>query len=253
MLVLDTNFLFILIEGIIRYVQELNPELATKANRLPCIIQEIDKVITIIRGCCSLDGNIYISNRVLYDEVMVVDPRARGLIEFSKYNNNNRREILRVLQNHMPEPRIIPELEVKGLQHLFANPNICPKDRDASLMVLSLHLGSEGMPSLVLTEDPDFKKPFRQLIRKGAITLEGTEFPTSRTIDRSYFSFLDKLHRCCGLTSEQYTHITQAYLLALYNRSAEIKRQKVGVRNDQLVANALKIFTTSINLKSAGV
>ena len=251
-LVLDTNFLLFLIEGTIRYVRDYYPDLTTKASRLEHVLDELAHHLSIIRDCCSLDGNLHISNRVLYEEVLVVDPRAKDLAQLKSYRNGERARILRVVCNHFPQPSIVPDREIQALRSQFTNPNIRPEDRDASLMIVACHLATSGQPTIVLTNDPDFVDPIKLLMHQGSVGLGEETFPTNLIIYRDYSKFLLRLHDCCGLPTTRYKPLAIAYLLALYKRSPNLERQEVRRRDEESFEKGLKILADSIEFKSAG-
>ena len=254
-LTLDANTLFFLIEGTIRYVQDQYSDLTTNASRVPRILEEFDGYLGIIKGCCSLDGTLYISDRV-FNEVSLDDRREidrKGLIELKKYNNAQRGQILQVLQDHFPQPTVVSEQEIQSLRALFPNPEIRPHDRDASLMVVACDLATGGQPTIVLTSDPDFIAPIRWLMQQGVVTLgTGHTFPTDRILSRTYFHFLLRLHDCCSLASDRYNPLVEAYFSAQVQRLRRLRRNNVVKRITDELQEMWKIHTKSVQYKVAG-
>lgn len=222
-LTLDANSLFFLIEGTIRYVQGQYPGLTTNASRLPRILEELDSYLRTIEGCCSLDGALHVSDLVFYEEVLEVD--RKELIELKKYNSAQRGQILQVLREHFPQPRVVSQQEIQSLCALFPNPEICPHDKDASLIVVACDLATSGQPTIVLTSDPDFIAPIRWLMQQGVVTL-GTEhtFPTNQIMDRHYFHFVRCLHDCCNLPTARYEALGNTYIAAQLQRLPNLKK-----------------------------
>lgn len=224
-LTLDANSIFYLVEGAIGYVQTLYPDL-TNSGRLPHILSQLDSLLGSIRGCCSLDGSLYISDQV-FNEVSLDDRQEinrKGLIELRKYNNAQRRQMLQVLQSHFPQPRVVPDQEIQALRGLFHNPEVRPHDRDASLIAVACHLAANGEPVVVLTSDPDFTIPLSWLIRQGSVILgEGDSLPTSRIIHRHYFNFVRRWHDCCNLPSEAYEILGNTYFSAQLQRLPNLR------------------------------
>ncbi len=222
-LTLDANSLFFLVEGTIRYVQGQYPDLITNASRLPRILEELDSYLRTIEGCCSLDGALHISDLVFYEEVLEVD--SKELIELKKYNSAQRGQILQVLREHFPQPRVVSLQEIQSLRALFPNPEIRPHDRDASLMVVACHLAVNERPVVVLTSDPDFTTPIKVLMRQGSVTLgEECTFPTSQIMYRHYFHFMRCLHDCCNLPSERYEVLGNTYIAAQLQRLPSLRK-----------------------------
>lgn len=248
-LTLDANTLFFLIEGTIRYVQDQYPDLATKASRLPRILEELDSYLKTIEGCCSLDGALHISDLVFYEEVLDVD--SKKLIELKKYNSVQREQILRVLREHFPQPRIVSRQEIQSLCGLFPNPEICPHDRDASLIVVACDLAASGQPTIVLTSDPDFIAPIRWLMQQGVVTLgEGCVFSTDQIMDRRYFHFVRCLHDCCNLPTARYEALGNTYIAAQLQRLPDL-RKDVMSRNISELQKVQLLHTKAVQHKCA--
>lgn len=245
-LALDANFIFYLIEGTIRSVQQRCPELRTNANRLDRIIDELDINLRIIENCCCVDGVLHISDRMLHDEVLAVDPRSQNLVELSKYNEVERRSILRVLRNHFIEPTIVQENEVNDLRGIFHNPNDRPDDIDATLIVAACHLSIGNRRTLILTSDPDFSKPVRSLMHRGTVILGENELPTESLINMDYFSFIQRLHDCCCLPTDRYKPLAEIFHAALVIRLPKIRRSAVEKRDTQRLLKVWAIHTESI-------
>jgi hypothetical protein len=104
-LVLDANAVLFLVEGAIRYAHTLHPDL-TNANRLPYILEELGNCLGVIRGRCSLNGNLYISEQVLGEVTLESrqEIERKGLIELKKYNRRQRRRMQQVVYEHFPQP-----------------------------------------------------------------------------------------------------------------------------------------------------
>jgi hypothetical protein len=253
-LTLDANTLFFLIEGTISYVQNQYPDLTTKASRLPRILEELDRYLGVIKGRCSLDGDLHISDRVLHEEVLVVDPRAKDLAMLKNYRNVEREQILGVVRDHFPQPTIVPDREIRALRGLFDNPDIRPDDRDASLIVVVCHLATNGLPTIVLTDDPDFVAPIKWLMRQESVILgEQLTFATNRIMYRDYFGFLWQLHDCCSLPTPRYKPLATAYYNALLKRLPDLTNPEVRNRDMERLRKAWSIHTDSIQFKAAGV
>jgi len=254
-LTLDANSLFFLIEGTIRYVQGQYLDLTTNTSRVPCILEELDSYLGIIKGCCSLDGTLYISDWV-FNEVSLDDRREiirKGLIELKKYSNAQRGQMLQVLRSHFPRPTVVSEQEIRAMRGLFPNPEICPHDRDASLIIVACGLATCGQPTIVLTSDPDFAAPIKWLVRQSVVTLsEGHTFPTDRILNRTYFHFLLRLHDCCGLASDRYKPLAEAYFNAQVQRLPRLRRNNVVKRITDELQEMWKIHTKSVQYKVAG-
>ncbi len=253
-LTLDANSIFYLVEGAIGYAQALYPDL-TNVGRLPHILEELNSYLETIKSCCSLDGTLHISDQV-FDEVSLDDRREivrKGLIQLKKYNEAERRQMLQVLRNHFPQPRVVSEQEIRAMRGLFPNPEICPHDRDASLIVVACDLAASGQPTIVLTSDPDFIAPIRWLMQQGVVTLSGGHtFPTDRILNRRYFHFLLRLHDCCNLTSDKYKPLAEVYFNAQVQRLPGLRRNDVGRRVTNELQEMWKIHTRSVQYKVAG-
>jgi len=254
MLAIDANCILFLVEGAIKHAQTVYPDL-TNAARLPHILEELDGYLGTFRRCCSLDQTLYISNRV-FDEVSLDDRREiarKGLIELKKYSNTERRDIFQVLRNHFPQPTIVPDREIRALRGLFHNQDICPFDRDASLMVVVCHLATNELPTIVLTDDPDFIAPIKWLMRQESVIIgEELTFTTNRIMYRDYLGFLWRLHDCCSLPTARYEPLANAYHTALVTRLPKLKRQEVLQRDMERLRKIWAIHTESIRLKGTG-
>lgn len=208
-------------EGAIKYVQEQYPDLKTNARRLPRILEELDRFLKGIENSCSLDGALHISDLVFYEEVLEVDNKE--LLELNKYSRVERGQILQVLREHLPQPRVVSPQEIQSLRALF-NPRIRPDDRDASLIVVACHLAANAEPVVVLTSDPDFTDPVKSLVRRRSVTLGRFTFPTNQIMHRHYFSFMRKFHDCCNLPSEIYEVLGNTYLGAQLQRLPNLRK-----------------------------
>lgn len=246
-LTLDANSILYLAEGAIRHARTLYPDL-TNAGRLPHVSEELDSCLKTIEGCCSLDGALHVSDLVFYEEVL--DVESKGLIELKKYSSTQRRQILQVLQEHFPQPRVTSEHEIQALCSLFNDPSIRPLDRDASLIVVACQLAMNEKPVIVLTSDPDFTVPLNLLMRQGSVTLGGGTFSTSWIMHRHYFHFIRRLHECCNLSSEVYRVLGDTYLdTQLLRLEGDLKKKTVGRRILSEVRQLLTIHTKAIQYK----
>lgn len=248
---MDANFLLCLIEGTIRYVQDQFPNLITNANRLPQIIQELETNLMIIKDCCSLDGDLKISSQVLFEEVIEVDPRQKGLEQLRKYNNRSLTEIMQIVRSNFPNHNLVSEQEIQDIRELFNDPNVRPADRDASLIVLACQLGLNDQKPIVLTSDPDFHSPIKYLMAQNTISLSGNNYPTNQLLYRNYFSFLIRMHDCCNLDTQRYTSFAVQYYNGLVNRIPDLRRENVIKRTLMDLSEMWDIHTTSILYKGA--
>ena len=251
-LVVDANSIFFLVEGAIAYTETLCPKL-TNSERLPYILEDLDGYLDTVKRSCGLDGNLHISEPV-FGEVSLDNRREierKDLSQLRKYSNAQRRQMLRVLQNHFPEPRVTSDDEVRAVCNLFSDAATRPFDRDASLIVTALHLAANEDPVVVITSDPDFTTPLNLLMESGTVTLGGgRSYPTSRIMGRHYFHFIRRLHDCCNLPSDVYEVLGNTYILAQVQRLPTL-RTAVAKRVTTELQELLGIHTTAVQYKCA--
>lgn len=249
-LVVDANSILFLVEGGIRRVRTLYPNL-TNVSRLPHILEELSGYLDTMKGCCSLDGCLHISEPVL-GEVSLENRREierKGLSQLRQYSNTQRRQIHRLLQDHFLEPQVTSGDEVRAICSLFSDPAERLLDSDASLIVTACHLAANEDPVVVITSDPDFTTPLNLLVRKGTVTLGGGHsYPTTRIMGRHYFHFMRCLHDCCNLPSDVYEELGNTYLLSQIRRLPSL-RPATARRVYAEVQETLKIHTTAVQYK----
>ena len=251
LLVVDANFVFFLVEGAIEYAQSAYPEL-TNTDRLPHIIATLDRLLGTFERCCSLDGELHISNMV-FDELALADRKEinrMGLTKLKKFSNAERVQMLQVLRQHFPQPQVVSEMEVHVMRGYFQNQSVRPKDRDAALMVVVCRLATAGNPTLALSDDPDFKEPVFWLMQQESLRIgDELRFSPNRIMHRDYPGFIRRLHDCCLLSPADYGALAAAYHASLVVRLPGLKKQVVAKRDSDKLVRLFAIHTESVRLK----
>lgn len=250
MLAADTNYIFYIVEGTIRMVRSQNPGMAQLDDQADLIAQELDTNLSIIEGCCAVDGRLRTSDRILFEEMLAIEPRRNGLLELSRFSANQQQRIFRVVRNHLRDAPVYERDTVRELRMLVDNRDLRPDDIDATLILVACELARENGNSVLLSSDPDLTDALTELDKIEDAQIGGLVLPTERITRREYFPFITRLHDCCSLSSERYDPLADAYNALLTTRVARLERPEVRRREEQRLQSVFRLHTVSVRLKA---
>ena len=249
--VVDANSIFYLVEGAISRAEDLYPD-AGRSQLLPHILGELDDYLKTIRACCSLDGDIHISERV-FNEVSLHDRHdlhRKGLERLRRFTDRQRGEMREVLSAHLGQPTVVSQAHIVALQGHFGDPAVRPHDRDGSLIVLACELSAAGDPVVIVTSDPDLFTAVGRLVQTDSVRLAGrVDLPTGQIMCRDYFNFVRRLHDCCNLESGAYEVLGNTYIISQIERIPTLRRQGTTRRVRTELRQVLAIHTKALQHK----
>jgi hypothetical protein len=251
--VVDANSIFYLVEGAIWRAEVLYPG-ASRSDLLPHIIAELDDCLKTVRSCCSLDGEIHISERV-FNEVSLHDRsdlERKGLERLRGFTGRQRGTMRELLSAHLGLPTVVSQADVDALRGGFRDRTVRPHDADGSLIVLACQLSAEGNPVVIVTSDPDLFAAVGQLVESDYVRLAGSvDLPTGQVRCRHYFNFVRRLHDCCNLASEVYEVVGNSYIISQMERMPSLRRQATTRRVRTELRQVLAVHTTALQHKCA--
>lgn len=252
MLAVDTNYIFYLVEGTIRMVRSQNPGVTQLDDQADLIARELDANLLIVEGCCALDGKLRTSDRMLFEEMLVVEPQELGLLELPRFSAAQQQRIFQAVRDHLRDARVFEEATVDRLRDLVPNLDVRPDDIDATLILLACELARDNAGSIILSNDPDLEDALMELEKIGNASIGDIALPIQAITSRNYFSFIIRLHDCCSLPSHRYEPLAEAYNALLVTRIPQIGRREVQRRETQRLQLFFTLNTESVRLKSQG-
>lgn len=249
-LALDANFLFYIIEGTIKYVQDSYPDLTTHSDRVETILLELRNILGLISNCCSSGEQLHISDRILNEEVLSVIPEDKDLIQLSRYTHAQRSRILRAVREFLPNPIVVNDIEVEDLRNVFQDPDINPDEYDATLIISACRLSNSESRAIIITSDPDFSDPITILMQLEEVILGGNTYQTTNLSSRDFFRFLIQIHDCCTLSSDRYSPLIEAFFGAHLRRLPRLNHDNVHTRTIGELDSFFQINNESLRLKN---
>jgi len=240
-LVLDADSVVFLLNGIVLFVCETYPGLREWDKRLPSIRSVLAEVLCIFRKC-SLDGRLYMPERILREELDLVRP-SRSVRKWlrgsylGKLTKRHRMTLQRVLETFVT-PLGVSNDEKESLRQTF-RPEVRPADRDSTVLLVACELGRSGRRTLVLAHDHGYERPIRQLRGNGRVELaSGRVFPTTHLERRPYESFLLSMHESCCLDSDRFQALSTAFNESQVARLVDTDERRV----KKLIADSVLPF-----------
>ncbi len=221
------------------------------AQKLPEVQTYLTSNFDLIKRC-SHDTHLYISD-VVWSQELDID-RLRESAHPANHSGSvyskNEVKTLRAVINDCVKVRLdITELEIAEFQHLLKSYGCEFGDHDASLMLVACKLGQSECQSVLISEDPDFQKPWQVLVQLGSFCIQGVTYNSNWLTIRSYAHFVTVAHDCCSCSSDTYRALFHAWLLPLLKRKIIKKRQ--GDRIDLFghILSALSAMEVSLQNK----
>lgn len=209
------------------YTLNKYPHLRSWDRRVPKIIEELTEHLDRLTRC-ALEGQLYISESVLYEELDLVRlPRSvkrwlRGT-PLASLHKNHLRSIQQLLHRYLT-PRPVSN-EVKNSFRQRFSPSIRPKDRDATLLVVACELAASGRRTLILAHNHDYEEPVKKLRKDGEILLaDGRLLPIADLERWPYENVLLTLHESCCIERERFRALGYGFIIPEENRAILDKR-----------------------------
>ena len=221
------------------------------AQRLPHVQADLRSNLDLIKRC-SCDGQLYISNQVLSEELNIrslkdsAHPVGRSQ---SVYSRNDVVTLQHVIFECVHVPIETSDSEIAELQQLLKGYGSHFEDRDASLMLAACKLSQSGTHSVLITDDPDFYEPWRVLVQLETFSLGGTVYRSDKLMLRGYANFVTLAHDCCSCTPDKYTALWNAWLLPIIGRRITSLNQEGRTHLNRRIARAIHAMQVSIGSK----
>jgi len=229
-LVLDADSMFFLLNGTVLFVCETYPELREWDKRLPVIVEVLAGLLCIFRRC-ALDGDLYISGRILYEELDLVAP-SQSVEKWlpgshlNKLDKGHLRQLQQVIRGSL-NPYHADD-EVKNAVRKALGREVWPTDRDASNLVAGCELAQSGERTLVVAHDHGYEEPIKKLrLKKNLILESGRELSTTHLQRRPYENFLLNMHASCCLDSDRFRALSSGFYEAQIKRLGETENRRI--------------------------
>jgi len=253
-LVLDANSVFFLMRGTARLVED-RYSLPNRQARASQIATELCRNFELLR-CCSTDGNVHTSEAVLSEEISLARPGNavyKAVPELKGFTwKGQLTEIQDALTSYLWPPLVTDQRQVDGLQSFLANHQLCPSDRDCTLILLACIKASDGNRTYLISNDYQVSRSVWFLAERGTVNLSGEVLSLELLNCLPYQRFFLTSHDKCCLCSRRFMDLYFAYLLAEYERKGEGFRRPDAERRMQMnVSEALRLLKRSVGKKMA--
>ena len=246
-LVVDANVVRYMLAGTIdvvgqRYVDK------SWSQKLQYVKADLKTNLEIIRRC-SCDNQLYISEPVLSEELNVANLKDSAHppdLSRSVYSTTDVTTLRQVVLGCVSASTSITDSETTELRNFLKNHGSVLADRDASLMLVACKLSQSGIPTIIVSEDPDFVKPWQVLAELGNFSLQGITYRTDKLMLRSYADFITLSHDCCTCPSDKYSALLNAWLLSIMLRNITSLNQESRANLARRVTRATRIKDISI-------
>jgi len=239
LLLIDADSMVFLLNGTVTYVVKNCPEVRTQDERASTVIEELmEHLRTLTR--CTLDGHLYTSERILYEELDIVRPcpsvekwlRGSAL---GRLHRRHMRPIQQVLHQHLSP--ILADDDVKNALRQKCGERIWPTDRDATLLAAACEKADSGERTLILAHNHGYEAPIRRLRLNEVLVLgSGRELSTRSLERRPYERFLLTLHGSCCVDSARFKALARAFYKPQMRRLGKTKKQRI---KDLITASVL--------------
>lgn len=221
------------------------------AQKLPYVQAELRSNLDLIKRC-SCDGQLHISNRVLSEELDVKSLRdSAHPVDRSRsvYSRSAVITLQQVIFDCVGLSIETSDSEITELRQLLESHGAHFHDRDASLMMAACKLSQSGIPSVLVTDDPDFYKPWRVLVQLETFSLGGTIYKADKLMLRGYAAFVTLAHDCCSCVSDKYTALLNAWLFPIIGRGITSLDQEGRTQLSRRISGAIRAMEASIGNK----
>lgn len=246
-LVIDANVVRYVLGGTVDIAGQRGVE-KLWSQRFPRVLTDFKTNLELVARC-SCDGLLYTSEPVLSEELNVASLRDSAHppdLSRSVYSTREITPLRQVMLNCVCVPTDTPVSEIRVLQGLLKDHGSDLADRDVSLLLVACKLSQGEIPVIIISDDPDFSKPWQILAELKTIPLQGIAYRTEKLVLRSYADFMTLSHECCNCASEKYSALLNAWLLPIILRHITSMSQEGR-------ANLIKRVTKAIRIKDASI
>lgn len=246
-LVVDANVVRYLLGGTIDMVGRGYVD-KSWSQKLPYVKADLKTNLEILKRC-SCDNELYISDPVLSEELDVANLKDGAHppdLSQSVYSTQDVTTLRQVVLGCICVPTSTTDSEIAEFRSLLKNHGSDLADRDASLILVASKLSQYGIPTIIISQDPDFAGPWQILAELGNFSLGGITYRTDKLMLRSYADFITRAHECCTYSSEKYSALLNAWLLSIILRHITSLNQESRTILVRQVTRAIRVKDVSI-------
>jgi len=248
-IVIDANFIIYLIEAICGIVEE-KLEDASRDDKFNFFLDKLNSILESIKPC-AIDGAFWTSDCVYNHEMSPLNRlstlrrEAQRFETMCRQRNRNYQEVNRILMSHIREitMNINDLIMIKSLYS--DNPN----DEDTSLIAVSAMKSIQQYNSILLTDDGELCGRIERIVKRRILNLNGTDYSTQRIFPTNFLNFLERVHDCCNLDSDEFGYcMHHKYMIEESRPDRFLKAKKI-----KQVERAWYRFIESIVRKSTAL
>ena len=248
-LVVDANVIRYILGGTIDIVGHEYKE-KSWAESLPEVQTFLPSHLGLIKRC-SEDGHLYVSEPIWSEELDIDRLRESAHPVEDSRSVYTKREVgtLRdIIHGHVDVRMDVTPAEIVEFCQIMVSHGCQLDDHDASLMLVACKLAQSESSSILISDDPDFLKPWQMLAKFNSFTLQGNTYKTDKLVLRTYAGFVTRAHDCCSCSSDRYRALFNAWLYPLVERKVTKMRQ--GGRNDLFRRFSIAMDAMEVSLQN---
>lgn len=246
-IIIDANFIIYLIEAICGIVEE-KLEGARRDDKFNFFLDKLNSILESIKPC-ALDGSFWTSDCV-YDHEMsplnrlsTLRREAQRFETMCKQRNSNYQEVDRILKTHITEMNTNGN-DLATIKSFYSDN---PDDEDTSLIAVSSMKSIQQFNTILLTDDGELFGRIEKIVKQRILNLSGTDYPTEGIFPTNFLNFLEKVHDCCNLNSDEFSYcMHHKYIIEDARPNKFLRAKKI-----KQVERAWYRFIASISRKSA--
>lgn len=246
-IIFDANFIIYLIEAICGSVEE-RMEDASRNDKFNSFSEILNSILESIKHC-ALDGSFWTSDLVYTGEMDPLNRLSTLRREAQRFNtmcrqrNRNYQEVDRILRNHISEMNTNNN-DLVSIKSLYSD---TPDDEDTSLLAVSAKKSIQHFNTLLLTDDGELCGRIEKIVQRKTLNLNGTDYPADGIFPTNFLNFLEKVHDCCNLNSDEFGYcMHHKYIIEDARPNRFLRAKKI-----KQVERVWYRFIDSISRKSA--
>jgi hypothetical protein len=249
-LVIDANVIRYVLGGTIDLISETKAK-NTWLEKLPDVQTCLGDHLDLIKKC-SQDGHLYVSEMVWFEELNINKLRDSAhpkTLSNSVYDNKEIEILHRFIQSYVNIKSDISLAEINEFRKLISANGCQLNDHDSSLMLVAYKLAQTGINSILVSDDPDFTKPWEMLANLANFSLQNNNYRTDMLLLYTYATFITRFHDCCSCPSDKYRALFNAWFYPLVNR--QITKMGQGGKENVMkrIEEAMNAKDTSLQYK----
>lgn len=246
-IIIDTNFIIYLIEGICGMVEEKHTR-ASREEKFNSFLDVLNSIFESIKPC-ALDGSFWTSDLVYscgmnpLNNNSTLRRKSQRFETMCKQRNKNYQSVDRLLKNHIQELNTNTE-ELLTIKSFYSH---SPDDEDASLIAASAKISVQRFNTILLTDDGELCGRIEKIVQRKTLNLNGTDYPTEGIFPTNFLIFLERVHYCCNLSSDEFGYcMYHKYMIEDTRPNKLLKAKKI-----KQVERVWYKFIDSVSRKSA--